>query len=218
MKDCKKCEYFDGYDQSDGTPYCTYEDDNGSGYENCPFNDNAESEVKGMICNIDMGQIDQYIINTISNTIMSRINTKIDLSVSSIIKDEYEKVIKNKTIETIDKMIDVQVSNYMNGEMTIGGGWGEKAKTLTRIEYLAETITKELDSKFKKDTVSEMVTRSVKTEMEKLTENLKQQINVGIKNTFDEVTRKTLAENVVTMLMASDTYTKLQNGMNKLLK
>lgn len=31
MKNCKDCEYFNGYDHSDGTPYCDYD----GGYECC---------------------------------------------------------------------------------------------------------------------------------------------------------------------------------------
>lgn len=33
MKDCKDCKYFEGYDYSDGTPCCIY--NNG---EACPYN------------------------------------------------------------------------------------------------------------------------------------------------------------------------------------
>ena len=35
MKECKDCEYFEeGYDSSDGTPYCSHD----GGYEYCPYN------------------------------------------------------------------------------------------------------------------------------------------------------------------------------------
>jgi hypothetical protein len=219
MKDCKNCEHFDGYDNYDGTPYCLYEDGDGNrGCEVCPFNDTAETKDVGLSCTVDMGQINEYIANTIANTIASRVNVDIDCQISRIIKEEYELVIRKKTDASIDSMIEKQVEEYMSGEMTIGGGWGEKSKTLSRTEYLAETVANELDSKFKKGPVSEMVIRSVKSEIDKRTEDLKHQINAGIKSTFDEVTRKTLAEGVVTMLMCSDTYTKLQNGMTRMLK
>lgn len=35
MKDCKDCEYCDGFDYRDGTPECSHE----GGYMHCPFND-----------------------------------------------------------------------------------------------------------------------------------------------------------------------------------
>jgi len=219
VKDCKNCEHFDGYDNSDGTPYCTYEDADGdTGYEVCPFNDTAPTEEKGMTCTVDLGQINEYIANTISNSIGSRINVKIDSMLDAMVKKSYDEVIRAKTVAAIDTRIHEQIDAYMNGEITIGGGWGEKERVLTRTEYLSETINKELKDKFKTDTVKETVVASVRAEINDRTEKLKKEINCGIKNTFDEVTRKTLSESVVNMLMCSDTYAKLQNGMNALLK
>lgn len=44
MKECRDCKYFEGYDYSDGTPYCEYE----RGYENCPYNDETEIKNNGI--------------------------------------------------------------------------------------------------------------------------------------------------------------------------
>lgn len=40
MNECSDCNYFVGWDDSDGTPYCDYE----KGIENCPYD--KETEIK----------------------------------------------------------------------------------------------------------------------------------------------------------------------------
>ena len=37
MKECRECDFFKGYEYSDGTPMCEYD----GGYENCPYCDSA---------------------------------------------------------------------------------------------------------------------------------------------------------------------------------
>ena len=44
MKECKNCEFFNGYDYDDGTPLCSYE----GGYWECPYNDKSEVINNGM--------------------------------------------------------------------------------------------------------------------------------------------------------------------------
>jgi len=219
MKECKECERFDGYEHSDGTPICSYEDDNGySGYEFCPYNETVKTEVKGLSCTVDMGSLDEYIAHTISNSILSRVNVNIDSTITEMIKKEYEGYVKSMTLESLKVKIDEHIDSFMSGNISIGGGWHEPERTLTRSEYMSELIEKELSKKFESNSIKEAITTSVKFEINDRTEKLKKEINIGIKNTFDEVTRKTLTENVVNMLMCSETYTKLQTGMSQLIK
>jgi hypothetical protein len=219
MKDCKSCEYCNGYDNSDGTPICEYKDDNGDeGYEICPYNDTAKTTEEEFTCTVHMGELEKYIAHTISNSIVSRIYTKVDAMLDGLVKKEYDEVIRKKTDSEIDARISEQITAFMSGTISVGGGWNKPERTLTRTEYLSETIAAELGKTFEIDVVKKEVVNSVKSEIDKRTTSLKQEINVGIKNTFDEVTRKTLAENVVNMLMCSDTYSRLSDGMTKLLK
>ena len=44
MNDCSDCKYFDGWDDSDGTPYCEYE----KGIENCPYDNETEIKNNGI--------------------------------------------------------------------------------------------------------------------------------------------------------------------------
>lgn len=45
MKECRECNYFNGYNYDDGTPICDYD----GGYENCPY----WEPFQGVCCNGD---------------------------------------------------------------------------------------------------------------------------------------------------------------------
>lgn len=213
MKDCKECNYFDGYDFSDGTPFCDCE----GGYECCPFNDEANIKNKGMKIEIDAGFMEDYIRHTLQNTIDSRANT----IATNVIKELISSELKSKIIAEIDEQIKDSVSQaiseFMSKEITIGGGWCEPERKLTRTAYLAETMEKELADRFKKDAIKATAEREVRTAIDKYNENLRKEINTGIKTYFDAATRQILTENVVTMLMTNDTYQKLSNSMQTFL-
>jgi hypothetical protein len=213
MKECRDCEFFCGYDYSDGTPKC----DCDGGYECCPYNDDAPVKNNGMKIEIDAGFMQDYIRHTLQNTIES--------SAIAIAKTEIERIISDELKERVVKEIDEQIhstvgdaiSAFMSQGITVGGGWREPERTLSRTEYLAEVIEKELEKQFKEDAIREYAAREAKSAIDKYDRKLRDQINAGIKTYFNEATRQILTDNVVQMLMQNDTFQRLSNSMNTFL-
>jgi hypothetical protein len=217
MKDCKDCEFFNGWDYSDGTPHCCYEDGNEHGYEYCPFNDSANVKHKGMKIEIDAGFMSDYIRHTIKNTVDSKAYTIAKDEIKSIIDDEIKKKIRDEMGKQVESVVSAAIEEFMSKDITVGGGWCEPERTITRQAYLAEMIEKELKDQFKSDVIKSQATKTVQDAINSYDRKLRDEINAGIKTTFDTATRHILTENVVNMLMCNDTYQKLSNSMQTFL-
>lgn len=122
-KDCRECEYFGGYDDEDGTPYC----DCDGGYELCPFNNSSGSKNNGFKIEIDTNRsktketmdtiINQQVAEFMSGTIEigggwmgpSRTLTRQDY-MAEIIEERLGKTfndgVKNVAAAEITKQID----------------------------------------------------------------------------------------------------------------
>lgn len=213
MKDCRDCEFFNGYDYSDGTPNC----DNDGGYETCPFNDYTATKNNGIKIEVDAGFMHDYIFHTLKNTIESEAAGIAKLEIKSLVTDEIKRKALGEMDEQIKVVVSDAVSEFMATEITIGGGWCEPERKLTRTMYLAETMQKELDKKFKSDALKDYAIKAAKNAIDEYDRKLRDQINAGIKTYFDAATRQVLTENVVSMLMSNDTYQKLSNSMQTFL-
>lgn len=217
MKDCKECDFFEGYDYSDGTPRCSYSENGCNGYEYCPYNDSTTVIKDGIKIEIDAGFMHDYILHTLKNTIESTACTIACKEVKSIINGD----IRNKVIAEVENqtksLVEEEIKNFMAKDITIGGGWREPERTITRQQYLAETIEKELDSKFKHDALKSYAEKEVEGAIRTFERKLKDQINESINRCFNEATRQTLTDNVVAMLMCNDTYKRLSESMQSFL-
>lgn len=213
MKECKNCEYFDGYDYTDGTPYCNCE----GGYEACPFNDYRELKNNGIKIELDSGFMSEYIRHTLINTIENKAVKIATEEVKELITDELQNKIKEEIEKQVEKTVSEAISEFMKNEITIGGGWSEPERKLTRDQYLAETIEKELQSKFKTDAIKSYAKKTTENAIDKYDKELRDEINQGVKSYFDTATKEVLTQNVVSMLMDNDTYRRLSNSMNYFL-
>lgn len=213
MKDCKDCKYFEGYDYSDGTPCCIY--NNG---EACPYNVEGCAKEDEFKITLDIPELTGFIKHTIHNTVKSSIYQLIETHVKSIVDNEIKNVAEAYVNESLKKVIDEEIKGYMNKDITIGGGWREIERTLTRNEYLSECISKVLDERLKPEEIKKIVTESCHSAIDSNLSKLKNDVNQGIKKNFDDATRKALSDNVVSMLMAGDTYKRLSDSMGNLLK
>lgn len=213
MKECKDCEFFNGYDYSDGTPNCDYD----GGYECCPYNDMANTRNDGMKIEIDAGFMEEYIRHTLQNTIDSTAYKIAVSAIKELITAELKETILAEIKAQVKDSVSIAISEFMSKEITIGGGWREPERKLTRTEYLAETMEKELENRFKTDALKEYAKREVESAINSYDRKLRDEVNAGIKTYFDAATRQVLTDNVVSMLMSNDTYQKLSNSMQKFL-
>lgn len=213
MKECKDCEFFNGYDYSDGTPKC----DCDGGYECCPYNGMANTRNNGMKIEIDAGFMEEYIRHTLQNTIDSTAYNIATSAIKELITSELKETILAEIKAQVKDSVSIAISEFMSKEITIGGGWREPERKLTRTEYLAETMEKELENRFKTDALKEYAKREVESAINSYDRKLRDEVNAGIKTYFDAATRQVLTDNVVSMLMSNATYQKLSNSMQKFL-
>lgn len=214
MKDCEKCKYFDGYDCDDGTPFCNYD----GGYTNCPYNDSGDVKEDECKLVLDMPNIKEYIKHTIENTLTAATYDMIDKCVKTIVKEKIEEQAEFYVDESLKKVVDNEIKAYMQKEITVGGGWREPERKLSRDEYLTECVAKVVEEKLNPEKISNIVKDYCQRTINDNVENLKTTVNVRIKKEFDETTRKALSDSIVSMLMAGDTYKKLSDSMGRLLK
>ena len=213
MKECRECEYFEGWDYSDGTPCCSYD----GGYEGCPFNEQSNITNNGIKIEIDTGFMHDYIQHTLKNTIEHKAINVANDEVKKIVTEDLRQRVKDEMGEQIEKVVAEAISEFMQREITVGGGWSEPERKLTREQYLAETIENELKHQFKSDAIKSYAQREVKSAIDRYDRDLRDEINDGIRTYFDAATREILTQNVVSMLMSNDTYKKLSNSMDTFL-
>lgn len=213
MRECKECEYFEGWDYSDGTPRCTCD----GGYEACPFNNQSNITNNGIKIEIDTGFMHDYIQHTLKNTIECKAINIASNEVKNIVTEDLRQRVKDEMGEQIEKVVSEAISEFMKKEITVGGGWSEPERKLTREQYLSETIENELKHQFKSDAIKSYAQRMVKTAIDNYDRDLRDEINDGIRTYFDAATREILTQNVVSMLMSNDTYKKLSNSMDTFL-
>lgn len=216
-KDCKDCEYFGGYNCSDGTPYCDYD----GGYECCPYNNETGTTEKktenGIRVEIDCGFMSDFIRETIINTSANIATKLVNAEISKIVTESYKAEIQEMTKRAIEETVEKQVSDFMSGSITVGGGWMEPERTLTRTEYMSELVQKELGKRFNEDSLKKEAKKETESAINAFSRKLKDEINMGIKQYFDAATRSVLTENVVSMLMNNDTYKRLSDSMQTFL-
>lgn len=214
MKECKDCEYFDGYNYDDGTPKCCYSD----GYENCPYCQEGEVKEDKFKIILDIPDITKFIKHTVTNTVEKSVLSIIIDQVNDIIKEEIKNIANEYVEESLKKAIDSEIASFMKKDITIGGGWREPERKISRETYLSECVESILKDKLSPEQTKKIVTEYCSNAISSNIDRLKNDINRGIKNNFDETTRKALSENVVSMLMAGDTYQRLSSSMERLLK
>ena len=214
MKDCKDCDYFGGYDYTDGTPDCSFK----GGYENCPYNRAGSAKENNFKITLDMPEINEFINHTISNTLHDAVYNMIDNQVHNIVKDNIKDIAKSYAEKKLKSTIDDEIASFMKKDVTIGGGWNELAKTISREQFLSDTISKELEKKFDNSVAANIVHNYCESAIASAIDKLKRDVNNKIKSTFDEETRRALSDNIIQVLMAGDTFQRLSDSMGRLIK
>ncbi len=210
MKDCENCEH-SKYDCDTG--YECGLDEN----EPCPYNDEADVKRDGISIVIDAGRMEQYIRNTIRNTVANAAREVAEREIRGFITDEIRNATQEAVEASVAKIIDEEIARYFAGAMTVGGDWRRPARTVGRLEYMQEVIGETLDKRLKENPIGRACEDQAKRLFRDWSDKLKNDINNGIKNAFTDVMRQTLTDNVVSMLMANETYAKLAENMQRLI-
>lgn len=206
--DCLDCKYYEGRDSETGEPICEAAGD-------CPYEENGtlakeDSKIK---IEIDLADMETRIKYAFRNSIAETVNQNVE----KLIKDEFKEQIRDKTDKLVDSMLEQKISNFMDQDIRVGGGWNEPERTITRNQYIAEIIEKKLNGRFEKDALSKKIEDEVSYKISKFTKETSSQINNKISRMFDESIRTSLTDSVVSLLMSNDTYQKLNANMRQLI-
>lgn len=219
MKQCENCEFCESGEY--GEIECAYE----KGREFCPFmpadTKVCDNENGAFNITIDGAKMEGYIKSVIAETTRevtaNIVNLKIDLEIQRLAKSVIEPVVEKYTEDSVKQKIAEQVNEFLAGEITVGGGWCEPTRTLSREQYLNDTVKEYLGKTYQSDVLKKSMESIACKKIDMFERELKNDINRNIEQCFTEATRKILADNVVNLLMSSETYQKLSATMGNLL-
>lgn len=214
MKRCEDCKFFEGFDNEDGSILCSYD----GGVDSCPFSNVSKVQKNGIELKIDTGFMDDYIKHTIQNTISYEAKSIAEKHIQSFISEEIKGIVVNEIKEQAARLVADEIESFWREDIVVGGGFFDgPARTISRRQLLMETVQKQLKEKCDAKGVVETAKAIATKAIDSFELDVKYKINNGIKRYFDEVTKQTLTENVVSMLMCNDTYRKLNESMSSFL-
>lgn len=182
-------------------------------------------------------------LENLQNIIESALNKNIETVVKEKVSDLISEQIKNTAKEQIEEICNKRMSDFVEEyikttKITVGGGFysDDEIKEYTVEQYiknqLAEIMKNQSFKTHKKDNygrnqekevtfdyfVKETfdVNSIVKKEIEAFVSQTKRKISDNIKSVFDNATKNMLSENVFNVLMASESYQKINDSIKRL--
>lgn len=182
-------------------------------------------------------------LENLQNIIESALNKNIETVVKEKVSDLISEQIKNTAKEQIEEICNKRMSDFVEEyikttKITVGGGFysDDEIKEYTVEQYiknqLAEIMKNQSFKTYKKDNygrnqekevtfdyfVKETfdVNSIVKKEIEAFVSQTKRKISDNIKSVFDNATKNMLSENVFNILMASESYQKINDSIKRL--
>lgn len=183
-------------------------------------------------------------LENLQNIIESVLNKNIETVVKEKVSDLISEQIKNTAKEQIEEICNKRMSDFVEEyikttKITVGGGFysDDEIKEYTVEQYiknqLAEIMKNQSFKTYGKDdwgrsrkekeiTFEDFVKETfdvnsiVKREIERFISETKRKISDNIKSVFDNATKNMLSENVFNILMASESYQKINDSIKRL--
>lgn len=163
--------------------------------------------------------IQQELGKELAEEIKSELKGEIRAELFSKIRED----IQTNTYDTVQKMIS---DIYDNEKVVIGGGWNEEPKEYTLREYVIQQIKDVIANngveKGKKSYSNitfqdwfreKCVAYDIQRIIDKEIANIRNDVNYKVKNMFDQSTKTMLSDAVLNVLMANETYKKIENNI-----
>lgn len=196
------------------------EEDMGAGMEST----DAKFDWKNLKVEVDMQNFAAGIIQEVRRTLKDEIVKDLKESFMEELKEDIMEHIRDVSLEMVKDVYD--------NEKIIVGGWGEDKKEYTVRQYILMKIQNTFkDGVFifsKKDrwgdreetkvSLQDYIDRELnfskfEKEINSQVDKIRRDINKRISDTFDASTRQMLSDNVLKVLMANDTYKKIQDNI-----
>ena len=167
---------------------------------------------------LDTKYLNAYIHHTMQNTFKHEAKRMAENKIKEIAKETYESEVQSFTKQEVERIVKEQIDEFVKGSITVGGGWMEPTRTLSRVDYMNELIQKNLAKEFSSQGVRDKIESLAKNKISDFTKKMRDDINTSIKNNFDVATRDALTANMVNLLMANDTFRKLSDNMSHMIR
>ena len=153
------------------------------------------------------------------------------------IRDEIKAEVKKEILDRVkDEIPDetelwlkqLMTDIYENEKISVGGGWDEDAREYTLKEYVVEQIKKRIvnndcgsKKSYGKETFREWFTKQcvdsdIQRVIEKEVKSIRDDVNSKVKNMFDSSTKEMLSQTVLNLLMANDTYKRIEANIGNI--
>lgn len=184
----------------------------------------ANFDFKNLQINFDVENFAKGIATAVKKTLKKEIIAELKKSILEDLKDDIQ--------ENIATMSEEIVREVYENEKIVLGGWGEEKKEISIKQYLLNSIRDSFkDGKFitkRKDRWGDVETEEVsiqqyinskinfsaiQEDIDREIDRMRKDINSRIKDIFDSSTRQMLSDNVLQVLMANETYQKIQSNI-----
>lgn len=166
----------------------------------------------------------------IKEAVKEELKPEIAEEIRNEIKAEIKREMMDKVKEQIPEDTSVWLKNIMeeiyNTEVIkVGGGWNQDTKEYTLKEYVIEQIKNRIvnndcgsGNRYSKESFDEWfrnkcVDSDIKKVIDREIKEIRDDVNRKVKNMFDDSTKQMLSEAVLNVLMANDTYKKIQSNI-----
>ena len=183
----------------------------------------------GQTLKIEYGMEDMVI--GIKEAVKEELKPEIAEEIRNEIKYEIKKEIMKNVEEQIPEDTSVWLKNIMeeiyNTEIIkVGGGWDKEDKEYTLKEYVIEQIKNRIvnndcgsgERRYSSESFNEWfrdkcVDSDIQKVIDKEIREIRDDVNRKVKNMFDDSTKQMLSEAVLNVLMANDTYKKIESNI-----
>lgn len=169
----------------------------------------------------------------IKEAVKEELKPEIAEEIREEIKSDIKREIMDKVKEQIPEDTSVWLKNIMkdiyNTEIIkVGGGWNEDAKEYTLREYVIEQIKNRIvnndcgsKERYSKISFNEWFRdKCVDSDIQKIIDReiktIRDDVNYKVKSMFDSSTKQMLSETVLNVLMANDTYKKIESNIGSI--
>lgn len=215
--------------------YDDYEPDEDE-MEECDAMSNTRAEFEGETLKIEFDTCNfaRGIVGEVKLQLKDSLYAQITKEIKEEILGEMKETIRDKASEIVREFIDDFLKNEI---ITVGGGYydDEERKEYTLLEYskkcIGDCVKKSEfrictgndrygDKQYKNmkfaDYIKEKLGLDAETKafIDSQVADIKKQINSEVKNIFDESTKTMLSDTVLKILMANDTYKKIEGSIS----
>lgn len=169
--------------------------------------------------------------------IMEAVKEELKPEIAEEIRAEIKSEIKSEIMNKVREQIPDDTSVWLKGIMEdiynteiikVGGGWNEDAKEYTLKEYVIEQVKNRIvnndcgsNDRYSTTSFNEWfrdkcVDSDIQKVIDREIKTIRDDVNSKVKNMFDSSTKQMLSETVLNVLMANDTYKKIESSIGSI--